>query len=119
MGINGVGQFLGGDISTENLIRAIDYCVNLTSAEHVGIGSDYVSDVEGLEKMMQFMKDHWPANLDDGTFKQCYAGPEQIVEVAEGLLRMGYSEKDVRNILGENWLNIMRRVWKPANNQSD
>lgn len=30
----------------------------------------------------------------------------------EGLLKQGYKETDVRNILGGNWLRIAKQVWK-------
>lgn len=43
VGINGVGIFLGeNDASTEAVVRAVDYAVDLIGAEHVGVGLDYV-----------------------------------------------------------------------------
>ena len=35
----------------------------------------------------------------------------QIVDVAEQLLRHGYSESDVEKILAENFLRVAREVW--------
>ena len=29
-----------------------------------------------------------------------------------GLLRRGYAEKEIRGILGENWLRVCGEVWK-------
>jgi microsomal dipeptidase-like Zn-dependent dipeptidase len=38
--------------------------------------------------------------------------PEQLPDVAEALLQKGYSEGDIRKIMGENHLRIAREVWK-------
>jgi len=54
--LNGVGLFLGpgadgrGDNSTETLLRHIDYVVQLTGPQHVGLDLDYVFDVAELEE---------------------------------------------------------------------
>ena len=39
------------------------------------------------------------------------ASSAQLPNVTEGLLRRGYSELDVRKILGDNWLGLFGRVW--------
>ena len=41
IGINGIGDFLGGTQS-EMVIENIEYVMNLVGPEHVGIGLDYV-----------------------------------------------------------------------------
>ena len=71
----------------EDVLDHIDHMVALAGIDHVGIGSDY----DGVG-------DTLPVGLKDvSTF------PNLI----EGLLRRGYSEEDIRKILGENTL----RVW--------
>lgn len=67
-----------------------DYVVQLTSVEHVGIGSDY----DGVG-------DSLPIGLKDVS-----AYPNLV----EGLLRRGYSDEDIRKILGENLLRVWREV---------
>ena len=42
----------------------------------------------------------------------CFLEPEQIPRIAEGLLELGYPQKDVRGILGENFLRVAEQVWK-------
>lgn len=55
-GITGIGIFLGNnDVSTENYVRNIDYVVQMVGAEHVGIGLDYVYDMEAL---INFARNH-------------------------------------------------------------
>lgn len=117
VGINGLGVFLGeNDTSTETLLRHIDYVAQLVGPEHVGLGLDYVYDQPAL--VADFM-DH-PSWIPDQRLSGGHSfadirhvPPERLPEITEGLLARGYSERDVRGILGENWLSVARRVWKP------
>ena len=74
--------------SLDDVLDHIDHVVSLTSADNVGIGSDY----DGVG-------DSLPVGLKDVA-----AYPNLV----KGLLDRGYSEKDIRKILGENLL----RVWQ-------
>jgi len=74
--------------SLSDVLDHIDHVVKLTSIEHVGIGSDF----DGVG-------DSLPHGLKDVA-----AYPNLI----QGLLDRGYSEADIRKILGENLL----RVWQ-------
>jgi len=71
----------------DDVLDHIDYVVGLTSVDAVGIGSDY----DGVG-------DSLPEGLKDVS-----AYPNLV----RGLLERGYSEDDIRKILGENLL----RVW--------
>jgi len=74
--------------SLDDVLDHIDHVVALTSVDNVGIGSDY----DGVG-------DSLPVGLKDVA-----AYPSLI----KGLLDRGYSEEDIRKILGENLL----RVWQ-------
>ncbi len=74
----------------EDVLDHFDHVVKLVGVNHVGIGSDY----DGVG-------DSLPIGLKDVA-----AYPNLI----EGLLQRGYSESDIRKILGENLL----RVWDAA-----
>lgn len=74
----------------EDVLDHFDHVVKLVGVDHVGIGSDF----DGVG-------DSLPIGLKDVA-----AYPNLI----EGLLRRGYSESDIRKILGENLL----RVWDAA-----
>lgn len=71
----------------DDVLDHFDHVVKLTSVDNVGIGSDY----DGVG-------DSLPERLKD------VSGYPNLVE---GLLGRGYSEDDIRKILGENLL----RVW--------
>ena len=67
-----------------------DHVVELTSVDHVGIGSDY----DGVG-------DSLPIGLKDVS---------EYPNLVEGLLGRGYSDEDVRKILGGNLLRVWREV---------
>ena len=70
------------------IIEHIDHAVKLAGADHVGLGSDF----DGA--MMPF-------GMEDAS---------KLPQITEALLRKGYSEADIRNILGENTLRVMSQV---------
>jgi len=74
--------------SMDDVLDHFDHVVKLVGIDHVGIGSDF----DGVG-------DSLPDGLKDAS------GYPNLVE---GLLRRGYSEDDIRKILGENLL----RVWE-------
>jgi membrane dipeptidase len=115
--INGVGLFLGdgadggGDNSTETLLRHIDYTAQLLGPRHVGLGSDYVFDVSEFEEHVRKNPENFPPSLRQlGSYLQ--VEPERFPLIAEGLLKMGYTDTDVQGIMGHNNLRIAREVWR-------
>jgi len=74
--------------SLDDVLDHFDHVVALVGVDHVGVGSDY----DGVG-------DSLPTGLKDVS-----AYPNLV----EGLLRRGYSETDIRKILGENLL----RTWQ-------
>jgi membrane dipeptidase len=75
-------------VSWERIIDHIDHAVKLVGAEHVGLGSDF----DG-------------ADMPDG-LEDC----SKLPKITEALLRKGYSEGDIRKILGENTLRVMEQA---------
>lgn len=115
--VNGVGRFLGDlDAGTAAIVRHVDYLVQRIGPANVGLGVDYEYD-QGL--------DDWPEGGDRAYWwppehgygaegpRVRIAAPEQFPEITEGLLGLGYAEGDVRRILGENMLELAKRVWRP------
>ncbi len=75
-------------VSWERIIEHINHVVNLTGADHVGLGSDF----DG-------------ATMPDG-MEDC----SKLPKITEALLHKGYSEDDIRKILGGNTLRVMEQV---------
>jgi membrane dipeptidase len=75
-------------VSWEKIVEHIDHFVKLVGADHVGLGSDF----DG-------------ADMPEGM--ESAAG---LPKVTEALLRRGYSDADIRKILGGNTLRVMERA---------
>ncbi len=110
--INGIGIFLGdNDSSTEAVLRHVDYVAEMVGAEHVGLGLDYVFDREELD---QYLRDHpeiFPPEKGYGA-GMAIVELEQFPLIAEGLLKRGYTDSQVRGVLGENNLRVAAQVWR-------
>jgi membrane dipeptidase len=71
------------------LIDHFDYVARLIGVDHVGIGSDF----DGITVT--------PKEMDDVTF---------LPNITRELLTRGYSQQDVKKMLGENFLRVLREV---------
>ena len=109
VGINGIGDFLGGT-SSELIVQNIEYVMDLVGPEHVGIGLDYVVDKQELIDYITGHPDVFPVEKFNDFLS--FAEPEQIPEFTELLYRKGYSEQIISGILGGNFLRVAEQVWK-------
>ena len=72
------------------LLDHFEHIIRVAGVDHVGIGSDF----DGVGGLL-------PEGMDDVT---------RLPLIAQGLLDRGYSESDVRKILGGNMLRVMERA---------
>ena len=72
-------------VSWERIIDHIDHAVKLVGPDHVGLGSDF----DGASM---------PDGMDDCS---------HLPRITEALMRKGYSDDDIRKILGGNLLRVM------------
>jgi len=79
-------------VSWERIIDHIDHAVKLVGADHVGLGSDF----DGATM---------PEGMDDCTY---------LPQITEALMRKGYSDDDIRKIMGGNILRVMEANEKVA-----
>jgi membrane dipeptidase len=70
------------------IIDHIDHAVKIAGVDHVGLGSDFDGAV-------------MPIGMQDVT---------HIPQITDALLKKGYSESDIRKILGENTLRVLSEV---------
>ena len=109
VGINGIGDFLGGT-SSELIVQNIEYVMNLVGPEHVGIGLDYVVDKQELTEYIEGHPDVYPPDKFNNYVS--FVEPEQFPEFTELLVQKGYSEQIISGILGNNFLRVAENVWK-------
>jgi membrane dipeptidase len=70
------------------IVDHIDHAVKIAGADHVGLGSDFDGAV-------------MPLGMQDVT---------HIPQITDALLKKGYSESDIRKILGENTLRVLSQA---------
>lgn len=113
VGVSGSSEYLGDDAcSNATLFHHIDYMVEVAGIDHVGLGLDVVFEPEALSAWARGRPDEWPMAQSPGWGGFHYAVPEQLPALTELLLERGYSEQDVRKILGENLLRVCRSAWR-------
>jgi membrane dipeptidase len=76
-------------VSIERVIDHIDHVARVAGIDHVGLGSDFDGYTTG------------PAELSDCS---------RLPLITERLLARGYSQRDVKKILGDNFLRVFRAV---------
>ena len=77
-------------VSWELIVDHIDHFVKLVGADHVGLGSDF----DGA---------NMPEGMEDAS---------TLPKITEALVRRGYSDADIRKILGGNTLRVMEQAEK-------
>jgi membrane dipeptidase len=113
IGMVGFGHFMkDNDISPESFVRNIDYVAELVGPEHVGIGLDFVYYPEQFYREVMDNPEWWPEEYLQNLDGFRYFPPEELPRVTEILIKQGYSESDIRGILGENFLRVANQVWK-------
>ncbi|HMI54417.1 MAG TPA: dipeptidase [Candidatus Saccharimonadales bacterium] len=75
-------------VDWSKIIEHLDHAVKLVGADHVGLGSDF----DGA---------NMPYGMEDAT---------HLPQITQALLDRGYSDADIKKILGENTLRVMTEV---------
>jgi membrane dipeptidase len=78
-----------GHATVEDAAECVDHIAKVAGIDHVGIGSDF----DGVPSV--------PSGLEDVS---------QMPNLTAALLKRGYSEGQIRKIMGENFLRVVREV---------
>ena len=116
-GMVGVTPFFakkkGSSTLTDDLMDQVDHTVDLIGAEHVGFGSDldYRNSVYRGAYIWKY-----PERIDVSYFTPMdkswgYGWLGHMPNFTKGLVARGYSDKEVKGILGGNWVKLFKKVW--------
>lgn len=78
-----------GHATVNDAAKCIDHMVRIAGIDHVGIGSDF----DGISLV--------PEGLEDVS---------KVPSLTAALLELGYSERDIKKIMGGNFLRVIREV---------
>lgn len=106
-----------------DVLDHIEYATRLVGVDHVGLGSDlanyYARTLEvSAESAIRWFRDTRPDVYGVGTpGKKDPFPPElnthaKMRNLTRGLVQRGYTDEEVKKILGGNWLRLFKKVWK-------
>lgn len=117
MGITSVRMFVKNDEPTtiEHFLDHFDHVKKLVGVEHLGVGSDI--DLDGYDDM--------PAEENRrlrGAYKGSYGfrekidiegidHPKRTFDLAEGLIRRKYADREIELVLGGNFKRALAQIW--------
>lgn len=117
MGITGVRNFVKNEEPTtiEDYVNHIDHVAELVGIDHVGIGTD--SDLAGYDALPADIYEQLKAG-----YKSSYSfrdkidiegldHPKKMYDLTEALIRRGYSDENIRAVLGENFRRALADIW--------
>lgn len=125
IGINGFPAFVSNkvDPTLDDYIDHIDYIVNLVGINHVAISLDFYEGMSSIVSDSMAFKLYNKQTSDGRWKKETYplppwnypkglSLPEEFPNLTKRLFERGYSEADVKLILGENFIRVYNEVWQ-------
>lgn len=107
-------------VTVEDIVDHVDYIKDLVGIDHVAIGPDYLD----YRKEFYYGRTHAFASVQvpgaevPETLDSYFRYPERAEDVTQlphftkAMLKRGYSEGEVRKVLGGNLIRVYKNVWK-------
>lgn len=113
----------GTNTTIEEFCNLVTETVDFMGVEHVGIGTDLTLNLTDddnkwvrMGRWTHDVKYSFGATTTDNmsfpSWPSWFQSPADFPNLAEAMLKKGFSEKDVRAIMGENWLNFFINGFK-------
>jgi membrane dipeptidase len=95
--------------SLEHLLRHADYISELVGPEHVGLGFDFSQSDEDSYAYFGYDERYYPR--PPWTYPLGIRSWADAPNVTAGLKARGYTDDQIRGILGENFLRVFAQLW--------
>lgn len=94
------------DPSAERVVDHIEHMIGVAGVDHIGLGPDFIEDY------YLHLQGGWPVvpGLPTSSKTAEVLRPADLPKVTEVMVRRGFSETDVRKILGGNVMRVLRDV---------
>jgi len=98
-------------VSLERHLDEYDYIKKLVGIDHVGLGPDYI---EGKTYPGGISRERMPREIYGDLpwdYVQGFEDIGKLPDLTRGLMQRGWTDAEVRKLLGENWLRVYEKVW--------
>ncbi len=92
--------------TADRVVDHIEHIAELIGVDHVGLGPDFIDDY------YKQVYGGWvlPADLADEFNEAEVARPSDLPKITEAMVRRGFTETDIRKVLGENFMRVFDDV---------
>lgn len=129
LGVGGAGRGLRTKKhpvgSIESYLEALEYCIDLMGIDHVGCGPDtlYGDHQELYKYWFSHQMGHYkrpnqhvsefsiPSGMIDPGYVKGLENPNEFTNIARGMIKLGYSDAEIKKVMGTNALQLLERVW--------
>lgn len=101
----------------EDYVAHIDYVADLVGVDHVGIGTDVGDERKYTKERMMAFNSKYPevAIIDENLrtdlmHTEGLQSPGTLYNITAGLVARGYSDDDIKKVLGGNFMRVFRHV---------
>lgn len=106
----------GNESTLDDFVRVVDYLVEMIGIDHVAVGTDFTEGQprEWFDWILTGKSKKGPQLTLNHPLKnpQGIQSAADFPNLTESLLGHGYSESDVRKIMGENIIRLFSKVWQ-------
>lgn len=102
-------------VGVERHLDQYDYLKALVGVDHIGLGPDFIDGRNPAGRLSPeqstLMSAESYSQERPWFYVRGFENIGQLPNVTRGLLGRGWSEEDIRKVLGENWLRVYEKVW--------
>ena len=116
IGVTGISNFMPAQqADADAMLKVIDYLADRVGSRHIGLGLDYVYDVE-LDELPAGCDPNywWPSKYgygEDFYKSSTFVAPEAVAGIKEGLKSRGYTGEAIAGIMGGNFFRVANACW--------
>jgi membrane dipeptidase len=102
-------------VGLERHLDQYDYLKKLVGVDHIGLGPDFVEARNGSGPVPpeagKSISPEAYSQVMPFLYVKDFENISQLPNVTDGLRNRGWSDAEIRKVLGENWLRVYQQVW--------